>query len=183
VCADSRTDSLAKLLQRKGIFDEYFTWCLSQRPSFAERKEWLEEHGCAPTNGSLSRLHKSPEASIWRYAEGQKAREIMDKNLPKDLDVTLRKALLDARAQEVQGELTHQELMDHLMVENATAKLELQKRTLALKEKTEPQKLKLAERKVALLEKKAAEALATVNNSSLSAQEQAARIREIFKKK
>lgn len=135
MCADSRTDSLAARLKRAEIFDEYFGWWLSQRPSFAERLEWLDLHGCATTAGALSRLHRSSEASVWRMAEAAKAREVMDKNLPKDLDETIRKALKDARFSEVLGEISHEMLMDHLKVEHDTATLKLKEKALRLKTK------------------------------------------------
>jgi hypothetical protein len=183
VCAESRTDSLAARLKRIDLFDEYFCWVFSQRPSFAERLEWLEQHNCTTSAGALHRLHRSPEAGVWRQAEAAKAKEFFGKNLPKDLDETTRASLLNARFNEVLGELSHAELMDHLKVEHDTAMLRLKERAQKLKESTEPAKLKLAERKVALLEKKAAEALKTVDDSRLSPQEKADRIREIFQKK
>lgn len=59
-----------------------------------------------------------------------------------------------------------------------SAKLAQKERQLAQKDKD----LQLVERRVALLEAKAEEARQTVEDTSLSAEEQAARIREIFKK-
>jgi hypothetical protein len=165
MCADSRTDSLAARLKRLDLFDEYFGWCFAQRPSFADRLEWLDQHACSTTAGALSRLHRSPEASVWRTAEAAKARKVMDKTLPKDIDQTIRKALLDARFSEVMGELSHKELMDHLQVENDTAALALKVRAQKLKETVEPKKLKIAERRVKLLEdqvQKAKDALTQV---------------------
>lgn len=154
----SRSDSLAARLKRLDLFDEYFSWCFSQRPVFAERMEWMEKHECSTTAGALSRLHRCPEAGVWRQAEAAKAKEFFGKNLPKDLDETTRASLLNARYNEVLGELSHAELMDHLKVEHDTAMLRLKERAQKLKESTEPQKLKLAERKVSLLENAAAQA-------------------------
>lgn len=179
---DSRTDSLAARLKRSGLFDEYFCWVFSARPLFPERLEWLEKHGCATSAGALSRLHRSPEAGTWRAAEAAKARAVMDSTLPKDIDETFRKALLNARFNEVMGELSHKEMMDHYQLELDSAHLKLKERQVALKEKTDPAKLALAERRITLLEAQAAKALKTVEDSRLSDSEKARRIREIFGK-
>lgn len=158
--SDSRTDSLAARLKRSGIFDEYFLWAFSERPSFAERLEWLEKHGCPTSQGAVHRLHRSPEAAVWRAAEADKARRVMEANLPKDLEETFRKSLLTARFNEVMGELSHKEMMDHYQLELDSAHLKLKERQVALKEKTDPAKLALAERRIALLEGAAQQAKA-----------------------
>lgn len=149
---DSRTDSLAARLKRAGLFDEYFCWVFSERPLFPQRLQWLEKHGCATSSGALSRLHRSPEAGTWRAAEAAKAKSVLDSTLPKDLDETFRKALLNARFNEVMGELSHKEMMDHYQLELDSAHLKLKERQVALKEKTDPAKLALAERRITLLE-------------------------------
>lgn len=180
--SDSRTDSLAARLKRAGIFDEYFCWVFGERPSFADRLEWLEKHGCSTSAGAVHRLHRSPEAAVWRTAEAAKARKAMEANLPKDLEETFRKSLLNARFNEVMGELSHKEMMDHYQLELDSAHLKLKERQVALKEKTDPAKLALAERRITLLEAQAAKALKTVEDSRLSDSEKAQRIREIFKR-
>ena len=158
--SDSRTDSLAARLKRAGIFDEYFCWVFGERPSFADRLEWLEKHGCATSAGAVHRLHRSPEAGVWRAAEAAKARKAMDSTLPKDLEETFRKSLLNARFNEVMGELSHKEMMDHYQLELDSAHLKLKERQVALKGKTDPAKLALAERRIALLERAAQQAKA-----------------------
>ena len=155
---DSRSDSLAARLKRLSLFDEYFSWVFSVRPSFADRMEWLDKNNCSASAGALHRLHRSSEAGVWRQAEAAKAKEFFGKNLPKDLDETTRASLLNARFNEVLGEMSHAELMDHLKVEHDTAMLRLKERAQKLKESTEPQKLRLAERKVVLLEAAASQA-------------------------
>ena len=177
---DSRSDSLAARLKRLSLFDEYFSWVFSQRPSFAARMEWLDKNNCSASAGALHRLHRSSEAGVWRAAEAAKARAVMDSTLPKDIDQTIRKALLDRRFSEVMGELTHKELMDHLMVENDTAHLALKERAQKLKEKTEPAKLKIAERRVVILEKKVTDATGVLGDQSLSETERTTRMKQIF---
>lgn len=142
---ESRSDSLAAELKRQGIFDDYFSWWLQERPSFADRMEWLEKHNCATSMGSLHRLHKSPEAAQWRNAEAARAVAAMNEYLPSDMDATIRKALLDQRFNGVLGELSHKQLMDHVYADVAVRRLELD-------EQIEPQKIRLAERKVVMQE-------------------------------
>jgi hypothetical protein len=150
--SDSRTDSLAARLKRASLFDEYFLWVFSERPSFSERLEWLEKHSCSTSAGAVHRLHRSPEAAVWRAAEAAKARKAMDSNLPKDLEETFRKSLLNARFNEVMGELSHKEMMDHYQLELDSAHLKLKERQVALKEKIDPAKLAQADRRISLLE-------------------------------
>jgi hypothetical protein len=156
--SESRSDSLAARLKRADLFDEYFAWWLQERPSFACRLEWLEKHGCTGTAGALHRLHRSSEAAQWRMAEAAKARAVMDANLPPDIDITIRKALLDQRFNAAMGELSHKELMDHLSIETETEKLKLKERALNQKD----QDLALAERRVEMLEANATQAKAAL---------------------
>ncbi len=158
--SDSRTDSLAARLKRAGLFDEYFCWVFSERPSFSDRLEWLEKHSCSTSAGAVHRLHRSPEAAVWRSAEAAKARRAMEANLPKDLEETFRKSLLNARFNEVMGELSHKEMMDHYQLELDSAHLKLKERQVALKEKVDPAKLAQADRRIALLEGAAQQAKA-----------------------
>jgi hypothetical protein len=155
---DSRSDSLSARLKKLGIFEEYFAWWLQARPSFAERLEWLEERQCPASAGAVHRLHRSPEAAAWRAAEASAARAAMEANLPADLDATIRKALLDQRFSAVMGDLSHKELMDHLMVEQGAESLRLKQAQLEIKSGA----LALAERRVALLEENAARAKAAL---------------------
>jgi hypothetical protein len=78
-------------------------------------------------------------------------------------------------------ELRYLRVADQSAKSNARiAEAKLRQGDKKIAQKTE--ELKLATRRVELLEAKAREALETVNNSKLSATEQAARIREIFGK-
>ena len=180
MCVESRTDSLAARLKRLDLFDEYFAWWLFQRPSFKERMEWMEEHDCACSEGALSRLQRSPEAGVWRKAEAARGRKVMDENLPKDIDETIRKALLDARFNEVLGEISHDMLMDHLKVEHDAATLALKARAQKLKEQVEPKKLKIAGRRVKLLEQKVTQATGVLGDKTLSDSERTIRMKQIF---
>lgn len=140
---DSRSDSLAVLLKRLGIFDDYFAWCLQVRPSHADKLEWLEKHGARASDGSVHRLHRSPEASEWRTAEAARARAALSEMLPTDMNLQIRRSLLDQRFNAVLGDLSHAELMDHYAVEQGTMEMELKRRTVALKE----EQLKLSREK------------------------------------
>lgn len=150
---ESRSDSLAVRLTRLELLDEYFTWFFSQRPSFADRLEWLEKHDCTASAGSLHRLHNSPEARTYRAAFAAQARAQLDASLP-DMSATIRESLLNQRYNAVLGELSHGELMDHLAVQRAEAELKLKAENTKLKK----QDLSLKERRIALLEQNAASA-------------------------
>lgn len=155
---DSRTDSLAARMRRAGIFEEYFAWWLAERPSYADRLEWLENHQCKTSAGAIHNLHRSPEAAAWRAAEAAAARAVMEANLPEDLDGTIRKALLDQRFSAALGELSHRELMDHLRIEHEGEMLRLRERRLDQQEED----LKQRDRRIRLLEENAAKAKATL---------------------
>ena len=159
---ESRSDSTAAALQRAGCFDEYFAWCRASRVSYAKRLAWLMKHGVKASIGSIHRLHRSPEAGVWRVAEAKKDQESFAKNLPEDIKGTFRNYLLQARFNEVMGELTHKELMDHTENEYTEEILALKKRAQDLKEKMDPAKIRLAERRVELLEKAAQKAKETL---------------------
>lgn len=145
---DSRSDSLAAKLQRAELFDEYFAWWLAERPSIADRKEWLEKVEMPHSNDAIHNLHRSPEAAMWRNAAAAKARAVLDANLPKDMDAIIRKSLLDQRFNAVMGELSHKELMDHLIVEADEERLRQGREKIALKRK----QIELETRKVVIQE-------------------------------
>ena len=140
---DSRSDSLAAKLQRAGLLDEYFAWWLAERPSIADRKEWLEKAEMPHSNDAISNLHRSPEAAIWRSAAAAKARVAMEAGLPKNIDGLIRKSLLDQRFNHVMGELSHKELMDQFLLEGETERLKIKREELAVKK----QALKLSREK------------------------------------
>lgn len=155
---DSRSDSLAARLQRAGIFDEYFAWWLAERPSIADRKEWLEKAGMPRSNDAIHNLHRSPEAAMWRNAAAANARAALDANLPEGLDGMIRKSLLDQRFNAVLGELSHKELMDHLAVEHSAEMIKLKERSLDQKDEDLAQR----DRRIRLLEDNAAKAKAAL---------------------
>lgn len=131
---DSRADSLAAELKRRDLFDDYFAWWLQERPTFADRLNWLKEKAINSSAGAIHRLHRSPEAAEWRKAEAARASEALRKSLPKNLDALVMESLRSQRFNAVLGELTHEQLMDHFRLENDTLKAELQKKSLAIKE-------------------------------------------------
>lgn len=132
---ESRSDSLAAELKRLGIFDDYFAYWLQARPSFVERQEWLEEKGVKASAGALHRLHRSPEAMDWRTAEAARAREALSRSLPRDINLQIRRSLLDQRFNATMGELSHAQLMDHLRVEKDTMDVQIKRDALDLKKK------------------------------------------------
>lgn len=173
---DSRSDSLAVRLKRADLFDEYFSWWLQERPSFSDRLEWLEKHECTASAGALHRLHRSPEAGQWRSAEAAKARAVMDATLPKDIDDTIRKALLDQRFNAVMGELSHKELMDHYMVEASSETLRLKAEALRIKQED----LKLKERRIEMLEAQLTEAKGILTDQALTPEQRELRMKQQF---
>ncbi len=130
---DSRSDSLAAKLQRAELFDEYFAWWLAERPSIADRKEWLEKVEMPHSNDAIHNLHRSTEAAMWRNAAAANARAALDANLPKNLDTLIRKSLLDQRFNHVMGELSHKELMDQFILEGDKERLKIKREELAVK--------------------------------------------------
>lgn len=173
---DSRSDSLAIRLKRLDLFDEYFSWWLQERPSFADRQEWLDKHECSASAGALHRLHRSPEAAQWRTAEAAKARAVMDANLPKDIDTTIRKALLDQRFNAVMGELSHKELMDHLQVEQSAEALNIKERQLKLRTAD----LKLKERRIEMLEAQMEATKGILTDQALTPEQRELRMKQQF---
>lgn len=164
--SSSRSDSLTARLKRARLFNEYFSWWLSERPSTAERLDWLTDKGIKTSYGAVHQLHRSSEASAWRIAEARKARALMEKNLPQDLDETIRKTLLDQRFSLVMGELTHKELMDQITIENENEKLKLKKEELALKKADLTKKNLLASLRLQLV--KARDALQRITSEGLN---------------
>lgn len=153
---ESRSDSLAAELKRQGLFDDYFAYWLQERPSFADRLEWLEKKGVGTSMGSLHRLHQSAESAEWRKAEAVRARAAMDAALPENMDVLIRDSLLTQRFNATLGELSHQQLMDHLKVENSSAELALKEKQLALRQG----ELEIKQRRIAMLEEEKEQAAA-----------------------
>lgn len=174
--SESRSDSLAVRLKRLDLFDEYFSWWLQVHPSFADRMEWLDKHNCSASAGALHRLHRSPESAQWRTAEAAKARAVMDANLPKDIDVTIRKALLDQRFNAVMGELSHKELMDHLQVEHSTEALKIKDRQLKLR----TEDLKLKERRIEMLEAREEATKGILSDQALTPEQRELRMKQQF---
>lgn len=159
----SRVDSLAVKLQRAGLFQEYFSWCAQEGPTFQQRLDWLEKHGHKCSRDALSRLHRSPEAGCWRRDEAVAQSRSFAESLPEDLSTKMKQALIARRFNEVLGEMSHDQLMDHLQVEHDTEMLKLKERAQKLKERMDPAKIRLAERRVELLEKAAQKAKETLN--------------------
>jgi hypothetical protein len=133
---ESRSDSLAAELARLGLIDDYFAWCFMERPPFAAKREWLEKKGVGVSDGSLSRLHRSAEASQYRMAEAARAKASLSKILPKDMKLQIRRSLLDAKFNAVLTDLSHSELMDHLAAEQAEADMEVKRENLRVKKAT-----------------------------------------------
>jgi hypothetical protein len=123
-------DSLESELQRQGRFDEYFAWRAVQRPSPAQILKQLKSWGIKASKSAIYRLHSSGSALVWRVQEANKAKEALGKILPKDLEQSVRDALLRQRFDATLGDLTHKQLIDHLEVQIAEQKLELQERNL-----------------------------------------------------
>lgn len=156
--SESRSDSLAAELKRRGLFDEYFAFWLSERPTFKERLEWLVENGVKASTGAIHNLHRSPEASEWRFAEAAKAREAMRQSLPADISEQIRESLMQQRFNAVMGELSHKELMDHMAAEQTAEALKLKQRALDQKDED----LRQRDRRITLLEDNAAKAKAAL---------------------
>jgi hypothetical protein len=154
--AESRSDSLAQDLKRRGLFDEYFAFWLTERPPYKARLQWLKDNGVVSSNGAIWNLHRSPEASEWRFAEGAKAREAMRQNLPSDLPEQIRESLLQQRFNAVLGELSHKELMDHTAAEQTAEALKLKERALDQKDEDLAQR----DRRIKILEENQARASA-----------------------
>jgi hypothetical protein len=156
--AESRSDSLAAELKRRKLFDEYFAFWLSERPTYRARLQWMKDNGVVASLGAIHTLHRSSEASEWRFAEAARAREAMRASLPADLDQQIRESLLQQRFNAVMGELSHKELMDHMAAEQAAEALKLKERALDQKD----QDLAQRDRRIRLLEDNQARAKAAL---------------------
>lgn len=128
----SRCDSLADELKRRNAFEDYFDWCASVRPTPPAKLKYLKKLGVETSISSIRRLHRSPEAFAWRHQEGLKARASRDKVTPREIQGAMREAILDQAYDEAVGDLTHRELMDHLICQHEQDKLDFQRQKLRI---------------------------------------------------
>ena len=180
---ESRSDSLATALHRKKLFDEYFSFWWAEAPSSSQRLAWLTERGVKTSTGAIHRLHRSPESAVWRKAEAARAAEALGQMLSPETDEIMTKCLKEQRFNAVMRELSHEQLMDHLKVENDTLKAQLAGRAEDRKERElaltrEKFEVECCEKLLVLVNDKRAREIA--ESTSLSNTEKITQLRQTY---
>jgi hypothetical protein len=177
----SRCDSLADELRRRNAFEDYFDWCASARPTPPAKLRHLKRLGIETSISSIRRLHRGPEAFSWRHQEGLKARAARDKITPKEIRGAMREAILDQAYDEVVGDLTHREIMDHMICQHEEAKLDFQRKKLAIQTRLKRRDQSLQLRKLKTRIEAALDALSEEIGSNERAQKHFDAMRDALK--
>jgi len=156
-----RSDSLFAELGRANLRDDFFAFFAASSPSYAEMTDWLKGRGI---KASLAALHNlvTFHYTQWQTQKAIGAADAEALSLPDNVDQVTRDYIKGLRLNLAMRDIT---------VEQALTLIRLDQ---------DKEKNNIASRKLALLEAREEKARATVSDTTLTPEEQTARIREIF---
>lgn len=149
--------------------EELLVRALVECQGYEALMEWLDGQGVATSVGALHSLLSS-HGLRWRLERAHSTATASAESLPADADAAIVRALRQQTFAAAFGELSVQEV-------SMLRKLELEERKLGLQER----QTDLTERRIALLERQASAAKELSEDEELTAEEKAARLREIFR--
>ncbi|HSI14611.1 MAG TPA: hypothetical protein VK961_21345 [Chthoniobacter sp.] len=165
VSADSLWGALGTETRRRAVCDWLFGLGLTNTKCARQ----IEETFGIRTTPSAVRFFYQQHSFLWKIGQAKSQAEIEKGQLPSNWEARIREALAQRRFEAVYQALTDKQIL-------AFEKLDLEKRKVDLK----ASEVFLTERRLILLEKKMQDAQSTLQDSTITAEEQARRIRKIL---
>lgn len=163
--ADSLWAALGTETRRRAVCD----WLFGHGLTNTKCAQQIEETFGIRTTPSAVKFFYQQHSFLWKIGQAKSQAEIEKGQLPSNWEARIREALAQRRFEAVYQALTDKQVI-------AFEKLDLEKRKVDLK----ASEVFLTERRLILLEKKMQDAQSTLQDSTITAEEQARRIRKIL---